>query len=191
MSQLPTRDEAVALMHEYTANENLRRHMYGVEICMRAYADKYGEDAEVWGQTGLLHDFDYERWPNDDHLPDAEHPSAGVAILRERGYPEEMLHAIMAHADYTNTAAESKLDITLRAVDELSGFVIACTLVRPNGIMDLAPKSVKKKLKDKAFAAAVDREGIREAQETLGEDPTEHIQFVIDALRSEADALGL
>lgn len=191
MASLPTREQALALMQEHTRNENLRRHMYGVEAAMRAYARKLDEDEELWGMTGLLHDFDYERWPNEAHAPDREHPTEGVRILRERGYPEEMCQAILAHAEYTGVPAGGPLARTLRAVDELAGFVVACSLVRPNGITDLEAKSVKKKMKDRSFAAAVDREAIRTGAEELGEDLTEHIQFVVDAMRAMAETLGL
>ena len=191
MANVPTRAEALELMHEYTDRGSLRKHMYAVEAAMRAYAEKYGEDIELWGATGLIHDFDYERWPNDAHSPTEEHPSTGVAILRERGWPEEVLDAVMAHADYTNVPATSLLAKTLRAVDELAGFVMASALIRPTGITDLGAKSVKKKLKDKRFAAAVSREDIREAQEALGEDLTEHIEFVISAMRGITDELEL
>ncbi|NIR45672.1 MAG: HDIG domain-containing protein [Gemmatimonadetes bacterium] len=185
------RDEALALMHEYTANENLRRHMYAVEAAMRAYARQYGEDEELWGITGLLHDFDYERWPNDERKPDDEHPSTGVAILKEKGYPEEMRQAIMGHADYTGVPRESRMAKTLFAVDELTGLLTACALVRPNGLADLKVKSVKKKLKDSSFARGVNREDVKKGIEELGVDFNEHVQLVIEAMREIADELGL
>lgn len=191
MSDLPSREEALDLMHEYTTSENLRKHMYAVEAGMRAYAESFGEDTHRWALAGLMHDFDYERWPNDAHAADAEHPSAGVAVLRERGWPEDVLHAIMAHADYTGVEPESRMAETLRAVDELSGFIMACALIRPTGISDLKPRSVKKKLKDKRFAAAVSRKDIYEAADALGVDFTEHVEFVIDAMRGIAGTLGL
>ena len=191
MAERPTREDALALLHEYTENENLRKHMYAVEAAMRAYARKYGEDEELWGVTGLIHDFDYERFPNEALSPTEEHPSSGVAILRERGWPEEILHAVMAHAEHTGVAPETRLAQTLRAVDELTGFVIACSLVRPTGISDLKSKSVKKKLKDRSFAAAVNREEIAEYTAAIGEEMTEHIDFVIDAMRGIADTLEL
>lgn len=187
---MPTRDEALALVHEYTESENLRRHMYAVEAAMRAYAREFDEDEDLWGVAGLIHDFDYERWPNDDHAPDAEHPSQGVSILRERGWPEEILHAVMAHADYTGVEPETRMAVALRAVDELTGFVMACALIRPTGISDLKPKSVKKKLKDKRFAAAVNREHMRRDWDALGVDHTEHIARVIEAMRGIAERLG-
>jgi len=191
MPELPTREEALALLHEYTDNENLRKHMYAVEAAMRAYARKYGEDEDLWGVTGLIHDFDYERFPNEARSPTEEHPSSGVAILREKGWPEEILHAVMAHAEHTGVAPETRLAQTLRAVDELTGFVIACSLVRPTGISDLKSKSVKKKLKDRSFAAAVNREEIAEYTAVIGEEMSEHIDFVIDAMRGIADTLEL
>jgi putative nucleotidyltransferase with HDIG domain len=191
MTRVPSRAEALDLMHEYTGNENLRKHMYAVEAAMRAYAAKYGEDADLWGVTGLIHDFDYEKFPNDALSPTEEHPSSGVAILRENGWPEEILHAVMAHAEHTGVEPETLMARTLRAVDELTGFVTACALVRPTGISDLRAKSVKKKLKDRSFAAAVNREEIRSYPEAIGEDMTEHIDFVIEAMRGIADTLEL
>ena len=191
MADAPPRDEALALVHEYTESENLRRHMYAVEAAMRAYARRYDEDEELWGVTGLIHDFDYERWPNEAHAPDEQHPSTGVAILEERGWPEEILHAVMAHADYTGVEPETRMARALRAVDELTGFIVACALVRPNKISDLKPKSVKKKLKDGRFAAAIDRDHLRRDWDAFGVDHTEHIQTVIDAMRGISDELGL
>jgi putative nucleotidyltransferase with HDIG domain len=191
MSETPDRDEALALMQEYTQNVSLRKHMYAVEAAMRAYARKYGEDEALWGVTGLIHDFDYERYPNDARSPTEEHPSSGVAILREKGWPDEALHAVMAHAEHTGVEPETRMARTLRAVDELTGFITACSLVRPTGISDLRSKSVKKKLKDRAFAAAVNREEILEYTESIGEDLTEHIDFVIEAMRGIADTLEL
>jgi putative nucleotidyltransferase with HDIG domain len=191
MPELPTREDALALMHEYTGNENLRKHMYAVEAAMRAYARKFGEDEDLWGLTGLIHDFDYERFPNESLSATEEHPSSGVAILRDRGWPEEILHAVMAHAEHTGIAPETLMAKTIRAVDELTGFVIACSLVRPTGISDLKSKSVKKKLKDRSFAAAVNRDEIREYTEVIGEDMTAHIDFVIEAMRGIADTLEL
>ena len=191
MPDLPTREEALALVQEYTESKNLRKHMYAVEAAMRAYARKFGEDEELWGVTGLVHDFDYERFPNEALSPTEEHPSSGVAILRERGWPDEILHAVMAHAEHTGVEPETLMARTLRAVDELTGFVIACSLVRPTGISDLKSKSVKKKLKDRSFAAAVNRDEIREYPEVIGEEMTEHIDFVIEAMRGIADTLEL
>jgi len=185
------RDEALAVMHEYTQNENLRRHMYAVEAAMRAYARHYGEDEQLWGLTGLLHDFDYERWPNEQRKADDEHPTTGVTILREKGYPEEMLHAILGHAEHTGAPRESLMAKVLFAVDELTGFLTACALVRPTGLSDLKVKSVKKKLKDPSFARGVNREDVNRGIEELGVDFTEHVQLVIDAMREIQDDLGL
>ncbi len=188
---LPSREEALALMHEYTENENLRKHMYAVEAAMRAYAGKYGEDPTRWGLTGLIHDFDYERWPNEDRKPDEDHPARGVRILEEEGWPEDVRRAVLAHAPYTGVPADTRMAKALRAVDELTGFIVACALVRPNGIMDLEPPSVTKKMKDSSFASGVDREHIREAVDELGEEMDEHIAFVVDAMRGIVDTLGL
>ncbi len=188
---VPSREEALALVQEYTEGPGLRRHMASVEVSMRAYARKYGEDEDRWGVTGLLHDFDYEKWPNEAHSPNEEHPSTGVAILRERGVDEDILEAIMAHADYTGVEASSRLSKTLRAVDELTGFITACALVRPTRLEGMKAKSVTKKMKDKAFAAALDRDEMRRCCEELGEEMPEHIVFVIAAMQSIADDLGL
>ena len=188
---IPTREEALAIVDEFTENPNLRRHMLAVEAAMRAYARKYGEDEDLWGVTGLLHDFDYERWPNEERAPDREHPSSGVAILRERGVDEEILDAIMAHADYTGVEATTLMAKTLRAVDELTGFITAVALVRPTRLEGMKVKSVRKKMKDKAFAAAVSREEMIENCEELGEEMSEHIAFVAEAMRKAAPELGL
>jgi putative nucleotidyltransferase with HDIG domain len=186
------RDEALALMHEYTESDALRKHMYAVEAAMRAYAAKQGEDQETWGLVGLLHDFDYERYPNDAHSATEEHPSHGVGVLRERGVPEDMLSAIMGHASYTGVPRESPMAKTLFAVDELCGFLVACVLVRPSkSFEDLTVKSVKKKLKDKAFAKGVNREEVRQGAEELGVPLEEHVQFVIEALHPIERDLGL
>jgi putative nucleotidyltransferase with HDIG domain len=184
------REEAWKLLEEYTQSESLRKHMLAVEATMRAYARKFGEDEELWGATGLLHDFDYERWPNDARGQD-EHPFTGVKILRERGWPEEMCESILGHAEYSGVPRTTPMAKTLFAVDELCGFVTACALVRPEKLEGLAPKSVKKKLKDKRFAAAVSREDIAKGIEELGVEESEHIQFVIDAMREAAETLGL
>lgn len=186
-----SREDALALMHEYTANENLRRHMYAVEAAMRAYARKFGEDEHMWSITGLLHDFDYERWPNDERKADDEHPTTGVQILRELGYPEEILQAILGHADHTGVARESLMAKTLYAVDELTGFLTACALVRPTRLTDLKVKSVKKKLKDPSFARGVNREEVNRGVEELGVDFAEHVQLVIEAMRGIEAELGL
>lgn len=187
-----TRDEALDLMHEYTASPSLRQHMYAVEAAMRAYARKFGEDEEAWGIVGLLHDFDYERFPNAEHSPTEEHPSHGVAILRERGMPDELCRAILGHATYTGVPRDSLLAKSLFAVDELCGFLVACALVRPSrSLGDLEVRSVKKKLKDKAFARGVSRDEVRQGAEELGVDFDEHVGFVTEALRGVEDRLGL
>ena len=185
------RDEAVALMQEYTQNENLRRHMYAVEAAMRAYARHYGEDEDYWGITGLLHDFDYERWPNEARKADDEHPTTGVRILREKGYPEEMLQAILGHAEHTGTPRETLMAKVLFAVDELTGFLTACALVRPTGLSDLKVKSVRKKFKDSSFARGVNREDVTRGTEELGVEFGAHVQLVIDAMREIQDELSL
>jgi putative nucleotidyltransferase with HDIG domain len=187
-----SRDAAWNLLCEYTQNESLRKHALAVEACVRAYARKSGADEELWGVTALLHDFDYERWPNDEHRPDAEHPYEGSKILRERGYPEEMIHAILAHADYTGVARETALDRTLFACDELAGFLTACSLVKPGKtIFEVEADSVTRKMKDKAFARGVNRDDVRKGAEELGVPLAEHIAFCIEAMRSVAEQLGL
>ncbi|MGD2215532.1 MAG: HDIG domain-containing protein [Gemmatimonadales bacterium] len=185
------REDALALMQEYTQNENLRRHMYAVEAAMRAYARKFGEDEEFWGITGLLHDFDYERWPNDERKPDDEHPTTGVKILREKGYPDELLQAVLGHAEHTGVPRETLMAKTLFAVDELTGFLTACALVRPEGINGMKVKSVKKKFKDSSFARGVNREDVNKGVAELGVDFSEHVQLVIGAMAGIQDELGL
>ena len=192
MPTLPTRAEALALMHEYTASESLRKHMLSVEAAMRAYAEKHGEDVERWGLAGLIHDFDYERFPNDAHSPTEEHPSEGVRILRARGWPEDILEAIMGHALYTNTPRVTPMAKTLFAVDELTGLITATALVRPSkSVHEVEAKSVRKKMKDKAFARGVSRDDVINGAAELGVDLDEHIAFVIAAMQRSADALGL
>ncbi len=187
-----TRDEALPLMHEYTESENLRRHMYCVEIAMRGYAKHYGEDEEAWALVGLLHDLDYEKYPNQEHSATEGHPSFGVKLLRERGLPDTTCEAILGHATYCGVPRESLMARALFAVDELSGFLVACALVRPGKKLDdLQVKSVKKKLKDKAFAKGVNREDIRRGAEELGVPLEEHIQFMIDTLRPHQEQFGL
>jgi putative nucleotidyltransferase with HDIG domain len=186
MPQLPSRDAALALMHQHVASESLRRHMYSVEAACRAYARRFGEDEELYGLAGLLHDFDYERFPD-------EHPLPGVEMLRERGYPDELIHAVQAHyAVRTGVQPVTRLDRTLRACDEITGLITAAALVRPSrSVMDLEAKSVLKKMKDRAFAAGVDREDVRHAADELGMELAEHVAFVIEAMRGVAPALGL
>jgi putative nucleotidyltransferase with HDIG domain len=189
---MPSRDDAWQIVCEFTQSESLRKHMLAVETCVRAYARKAGADEEAWGIAALLHDFDYERFPNNDHAADREHPAEGAKILRERGYPEETVRAILSHADYSGVKRESALEHTLFACDELSGFLTACSYIRPSkSILDLEVSSVKKRLKDKAFARGVSREDVIKGAEELGVPLDEHIAFCITALRENADALGL
>jgi len=188
----PTRDQALALMHEYTASDALRKHMYAVEIAMRAMATRDGANPDEWGVIGLLHDFDYERFPNANRSAQDEHPSEGVRILAGMGLPEEAQRAILGHAAYTGVPRETPLARALFAVDELCGFLVACALVRPSrSLADLEPASVKKKLKDKAFARGVSREDVYQGVEELGRPLDEHIAFVIQALRPHERGLGL
>ena len=184
-----TREAAWALLNEYTKTESLLKHALCVESAMRLYAEKGGHDVELWGATGLLHDFDYERWPN-AAMDETGHPYTGIPILRERGYPEEMLDAIMAHAPFANMARTTPLAITLFAVDELCGLIMATAYMRPNKLEGLTAKSVKKKLKAKAFAAGVNREHIRIGVEELGADMGEHIMIIVEALQSISEQLG-
>jgi putative nucleotidyltransferase with HDIG domain len=189
---LPSRADALALMREYTASESLRKHMLAVEAAMRAYAQKLGEDIEHWGIAGLLHDFDYERYPNAAHSPTDEHPSEGVRVLRSRGYPEDILQAILGHATYTGVPRDSLMAKALFAVDELTGLITATALVKPSrSVRDVEARSVRKKMKDKAFARGVSREDITHGAAELGVDLDEHIAFVVAAMQSEAEALGL
>jgi putative nucleotidyltransferase with HDIG domain len=198
---MPTREDAWKLVCEYTQSESLRKHMLAVETCVRAYARKFAAEAagtgtapdeELWSLTALLHDFDYERWPNNAHAPDREHPAEGAEILREHGYAEEMVRAILSHADYCNVPRQSLLEHTLFACDELAGFITACSYVRPSkSVLDLEASSVKKRLKDKAFARGVSREDVIKGAEELGVPLEEHIAFCISAMRENAEALGL
>jgi putative nucleotidyltransferase with HDIG domain len=189
---MPNREDAWKLLCEYTASESLRKHALAVEACVRAYARKNGVDEELWGIAALLHDFDYERWPNAEHHPTQEHPYEGSKILREHGYPEEMIRAILGHADYTNVARVSALDHTLFACDELAGFLTACALVKPSKkIAEVETASVKKKLKDKAFARGVNRQDVYKGAEELGVPLEEHISFCIEAMKGAAESLGL
>jgi putative nucleotidyltransferase with HDIG domain len=182
-----TRDEAWRLFCEWTPSESLRRHVLAVEACMRAYARKFGEDEERWGLVGMLHDLDYERYPD----LETGHPRYALAELERLGFPEDMVRAVASHADYLGVTRDTPMEKALFAVDELSGFVMACAYVRPQGIEGLTPKSVKKKMKTPAFAAAVDRAAMREGAEELGVDFDEHLEFVVAALEPEAGALGL
>jgi putative nucleotidyltransferase with HDIG domain len=189
---LPSRPDALALVHEFTRSDSLRKHMLAVEAAMRAYAEKLGEDVERWGLTGLVHDFDYERFPNAAQSPVDEHPSEGVRILRARGWPEDILQAILGHALYCNVPRETRMAKALFAVDELTGLVTATALVRPSkSVHEVDAKSVRKKMKDKAFARGVNRDDILLGASELGVDLDEHIAFVIAAMQREANALGL
>jgi predicted hydrolase (HD superfamily) len=182
-----SREEAWALVVEYTQSESLRKHMLGVEAAVRGYAGQFGEDEDDWGAVALLHDFDYERYPDPEN-----HPFRGVEILKEKGYPEWVTRAILSHADYSGVTRESRLEKTLYACDEMSGFVTAASLVRPSkSILDLEASSVIKRMKDKAFARAVSRDDLRRGAEELGLPLDQHITNVIAFMRRRADELGL
>jgi putative nucleotidyltransferase with HDIG domain len=183
----PTRDEAWQLFCEWTESDSLRKHALGVEAAMRAYARKYGEDEELWAVAGIVHDLDYERHPN----LDTGHPRIALEELRKRDYPDDVVDAVAGHAEFLDVPRETQMAKTLFAVDELSGFVAACALVRPTGIEGMKPKSVRKKLKTPSFAAKVDRDQIQRAIDELGVDENEHIQLVIDAMTERADELGI
>lgn len=177
------RETAWELLAEFTKSDSLRKHALAVEILMRAYARKYGEDPEIWGIVGLLHDFDYEMYPT---IPD--HPNKGAEILRQRGYPEDIIYAISSHVSETNLPRHTPLCKAIYACDELAGFLVACALVRPGkSILGMEAKSVRKKLKDKAFARAVNRDDIHHGAEQLGVDLDEHITYCIHALEEKAE----
>ena len=179
-------------MQEYTASDSLRKHMLAVEGAMRAYARKFGEDEERWGIAGLIHDFDYERYPNSAHSPTEGHPSEGVRVLRSRGYPEDILEAILGHAHYTDTPRVSTMAKTLFAVDELTGLITATALVRPTrSVHEVDARSVRKKMKDKAFARGVNRDDVINGANELGVDLDEHISFVIASMQERSADLGL
>lgn len=182
----PTRERAWETLTRYTTSEALLRHVLAVEAAVRAYARKFGEDEEFWAATALLHDFDYEIHPTLD-----KHPQEGAPILREEGYPEELIEAVLSHANHLDVPRDTLLKKTLFACDELSGFVHACGLVRPDGIDTLEPRSVKKKLKQPSFAAGVNREDVYSGAEELGVDLDEHIAFLVEALKPIAPQLGL
>ena len=182
---MPDRNDALQLLDEWVESDGLKNHMLAVEAAVRHYARLKGADEDLWGLAGLLHDLDWEKHPD-------EHPLKAVEELKDRGYPDEVIQAILAHrSDFTGVEPESDLDRVLIACDELSGLVVACCLVRPNGVDDLKPKSVRKKLKDKAFAAGVSREEVARGVELIGLDRNEHIQNVIDGLRARAEVLGI
>jgi putative nucleotidyltransferase with HDIG domain len=181
------RQSAWCLLTEFTQSENLRKHALAVEACMRAYARKFGDDEEKWGVVGLIHDFDYDRWPSQE-----DHPYRGHEILSQRGWPEELKKAVMSHADYTGVARETTMEKALFACDELAGFITAAALVRPDkSIRSLEAKSVKKRMKDKAFARSVSREDIVNGAAALGVDLDQHIAFCIEAMKTIAPELGL
>ena len=185
--RMPTREEALELLHEYTKSESFRKHGIAVESVMKAYAEKNGDDSHLFGLVGLLHDFDYEMYPN---APD--HPLKGSEILRERGYPESIVYAIQCHADYLNVERKTLVDKAIFALDELTGFIMACALVKPTrSLSEIEAKSVRKKLKDKAFARSVHREDIYKGVEQLGADLDELIVFVASALKPVAQEIGL
>lgn len=185
MEKTMDRQFALDLLHEFTKTDSLRKHAYAVEAAMRAYAKKHGEDEELWGCVGLIHDFDYEMYPD-------KHPSKGNEILKERGIDEEILNAVMGHADFTGVPRETLMAKCLYAVDELCGFITAVTLVRPTkSVSEVKVKSVKKKLKDKRFAAKVSREEIRKGPEELGVEFDEHVEFVVQSLVPVAETIGL
>ena len=183
----PTRDEAWELVEEWVQSESLRKHLLGVETGMRAYARRWDDDEELYAVTGLLHDLDYERHPD----LDTGHPRVALELFRERDYPPELIDAVAGHATFLGVPRETRMAKTLYAVDELSGFIAACALVRPDGVRGMTPKSVKKKLKQPSFAAGVNREEVRAGAEELGVDFDEHVAFVIAALEARADELGL
>jgi len=187
MSQPLSREDAWSLFCEWTESASLRKHVLAVEAAMRAYAPRFGGDVEEWGLVGMLHDLDYERHPD----LETGHPRYAMAELERLGFPEDMVRAVASHADYLEVSRDTPMEKTLYAVDELSGFVMACAYVRPQGIEGLTPKSVKKKMKATAFAAAVDRESMRHGAEELGVDFDEHVAFVVAALEPHADELGL
>ncbi len=182
---MPTYDDALTLFHEWTETESLRKHAYAVEAGMEYYARQFDEDIELWRMTGLLHDMDYEKHPTPE-----EHPFVGVEVLRAKSYPDTMLEAILGHATYSGIARTTRLAQTLFAVDELAGFITAVGYVRPNGLEGMKPKSVKKKLKDKRFAAAVSREDIRVGAEELEIDMDTHVANVIAGMQARAERLG-
>ena len=187
MSEIKTIQDAWGLLTEFTQSESLRKHALAVEACMRAYARKFGGNEELWGVVGLIHDFDYEKYPS---LSD--HPYKGNAILKERGWPEEISRAVMSHAEYTGVTRDSQMEKALFACDELAGFITAATLVKPNkSLAELDARSVRKRMKDRAFARSVNRDDIIQGAAELGVDLEEHITFCIEAMKGIADQLGL
>jgi len=189
---IPSRADALRLVQDWTASESLRKHMLAVECAMRAYATRLGEDVERWGLAGLIHDFDYERFPNDAQAADAEHPAEGVRHLRALGWPEDVCTAVLGHAHYTGVPRETRMAQALFAVDELTGLITACALVKPSkAVRDVDVPGVRKKMKDKAFARGVNRDDIVQGAEALGVPLDEHIAVVLTAMQGDAAALGL
>lgn len=189
---LPSRDDALALVHEWTASESLRKHMLAVEAAMRAYARHFGEDEQRWALAGLVHDFDYERFPNAEHSATEQHPSEGVRHLRALGYPEDVLDAVMGHAEYTGTPRATRMAQALFAVDELTGLITAAALVKPSRrVADVDVAGVRRKMKDKGFARGVSREDVVNGAAELGVELDAHIGQVLAAMQGEAGALGL
>jgi putative nucleotidyltransferase with HDIG domain len=189
---VPNREDAWALLCEFTQSENLRKHALAVEACARAYAEKQAADVELWGMAALLHDFDYERWPNPEHHPTEGHPFGGSKILREQGYPEGLIRAILSHADYTGVPRQTPLEHVLFACDELAGFLTACALVKPSKTLaEVELDSVKRRLKDKAFARGVSRQDVLDGAAELGLPLEEHIVFCLRAMQRIAPQLGL
>jgi putative nucleotidyltransferase with HDIG domain len=186
----PTRDQAWDLVCEWVSSDSLRKHLLGVEAAMRAYARKFGEDEELWGITGLVHDLDYERHPDLDDTENG-HPRTALRLFEELEWPQELIDAVAGHATFLGVPRTTQMAKTLYAVDELSGFIAACALVRPTGIEGMKPKSVRKKLRQPSFAAGVDREEVTQGAEELGVDFDEHVAFVIEAMAERADELGL
>ena len=183
----PTRDEAWELFCEWTESDSLRKHVLGVEAAMRAYAREYGEDEELWAATAILHDLDYEQHPD----LETGHPRVALKLFEEKGYPQELIDAVAGHASFLGVPRETPMATTLFAVDELSGFIAACALVRPTGLEGMTPKSVKKKLKQPSFAAGVNRDEVRQGADELGVDFDAHVAFLIAAMQERADELGL
>lgn len=189
---IPTRADALQLVHHWTQSESLRKHMLAVECAMRAYARRLGEDEATWGIAGLIHDFDYERFPNDAHAADAEHPAEGVRHLRALGWSEEICEAVLGHAQYTGVPRVTPMAKALFAVDELTGLITACALVKPSkAVADVGVAGVRKKMKDKAFARGVNRDDIVQGAEALGVPLDDHIGLVLTAMQADAAALGL
>jgi putative nucleotidyltransferase with HDIG domain len=188
----PTRADALALVHEWTASESLRKHMLAVECAMRAYAERFGEEVESWGVAGLIHDFDYERYPNADQAADSEHPAEGVRHLRALGWPDVICEAVLGHAHYTGVPRVTRMAQALFAVDELTGLITACALVKPSrAVADVDVAGIRKKMKDKAFARGVNRDDIIQGAEALGVPLDDHLAIVLAAMQRDADALGL